>query len=280
MNDRIKETFDKIYAEEELKEKTKKFLSQKTQEYKKDYKKRSIINYPALISTAACLLFLFLGGRWIYLTPTAEISIDINPSIELGVNRFDKVISVNSYNDDGQTLADSLNIKFINYAEAIRRIMENERITDLLSDDEIMTIAVVGSDEKRYAKMLSNIKSYTAGQRNTHCYFADSAEMAAAHEMGLSYGKYKAFLNLQALDPNITPEEIQGMTMREIRDLIASLSKDGEGGPQTENGSCPNSGGGHGNGYGRQRKRKRKNAVTPPAQTHEPNPNTNSKSNK
>ena len=45
------------------------------------------------------------GKRWLYFTPIAEISIDINPSIELRVNRFDQVISVDGLNGDGQALA-------------------------------------------------------------------------------------------------------------------------------------------------------------------------------
>ena len=48
------------------------------------------------------------GGTWLYFTPTMEISVDINPSIELGVNRFDRVISVDGYNEDGQALAQLL----------------------------------------------------------------------------------------------------------------------------------------------------------------------------
>ena len=31
------------------------------------------------------------------MTPTAYISIDINPSLELGINRFDRIVSVEGY---------------------------------------------------------------------------------------------------------------------------------------------------------------------------------------
>ena len=47
---------------------------------------------------------------------------------------------------------------------------------------------------------------------------------AAAHAVGLSCGKYRAYLELHELDPSVTPADIQGMTMREIRDRIAALS--------------------------------------------------------
>ena len=45
-----------------------------------------------LVPTLACCLLVLLagwGGHHAYFTPSAIISIDVNPSLELGVNRFD-----------------------------------------------------------------------------------------------------------------------------------------------------------------------------------------------
>ena len=64
-----------------------------------------------------------------------------------------------------------------------------------------------------------------------------------AHEAGLSLGKYRVFLEVQALDPDITPEEVQGMTMREIRELIRELSGSGEDMAEEDNA------GNHGHGW-------------------------------
>ncbi len=251
MNSRFKETFDKIQAGEELKEKTRIFLAQKTRGYTKTG------NYQRLIVSAACLFFVLIGGHWLYFAPTAEISIDINPSIELGINRFDKVISVNSFNDDGKDLTSTLSIRFLDYTEAVNQILENENIAALLSNDAIMTIAVIGPDGAQSARMLSGIKTRTTGQRNTYCYSAHSEEVEAAHKMGLSYGKYRALLEIQALDLDTTPEKIKNMSMREIRDLIEMLSSDTENRAQGNG----NTGPGHygvGNGRG-QRNGKRIN---------------------
>lgn len=218
MNDRIKEAFDQIQAGEELKERTRAFLFQKTGGYRR--KGRAV--YQPLISVAACFLFLVFGGYWFYFTSTARISIDVNPSLELGINRFDRVIVVDACNDDGQELADSLDIRFKRYEEAVSRILENENVVALLSRDEIMTITVIESGGAQSVRILSDMESCAAEHPNTYCYFADSREVEAAHEHGMSCGKYRAFLELQSQRPDITvtPEDIQGMTMREIRDLI------------------------------------------------------------
>lgn len=246
LNEKLKDVFDQVQAEEDLKEKTRAFLARKTQEYKK----ARTVKYKYLIPAAACLIFVLFGfgGYWLYFTPTADISVDINPSIELGINRFDKVVSVSSYNDDGQDLLDSINIKYMDYTEAVDQILASENIAALLDNDAVMTITVVGSDGEQSARLLSGVESCTEGQKNTHCYCADSDEVSQAHQMGLSYGKYRAYLELQALDTDITPEEVQGMTMREIRDLIDSLSGDGEAETQAESNGYHKNGNGHGHG--------------------------------
>lgn len=230
MKDRIKGTFDQIQAEEALKEKTRAYVEYKTRRYTK----RNFVNYHLFISVATCLVFLVIGGNWLYFTPTTKISIDVNPSIELGINRFDKVVSVRSYNDDGKKLTNTLNIKFMNYMEAVNQILESETIAVLLSNDEIMAITVIKSDGVQSARILSDLEFCTSEHQNTYCYFADSKEVEVAHELGLSCGKYRAFLELQELNPDITSEEIQGMTMREIHDLINALSPDNETEIQSE----------------------------------------------
>ena len=236
MRDHLKCAFHKVHAEKQLKDNTKAFLYEKTNGYtrvKPAYRRR-------LIPVVACFLLFISGGYWLYFTPTVAISIDINPSIELGVNRFDKIVSIYAYNSDGQILADSLDIKYRDYTDAINQILTSESISDLLSDDEIMTIGVIGSEDERSATVLAEIESCVNGEPNAYCYYANSREVEKAHELGLSYGKYRAYLELQSLNPEITAEDVQNMTMREIRDLIGALSDDDDTGEDAGNGNRNN----------------------------------------
>lgn len=245
MNNALKKLFRPIRAEEALKDRTRAFLAERTRGYTKTAAAKR--RYSAYAAACACLLLALLGGRWLYLTPTAEISIDINPSIELGVNRFDRVIAVTGFNEDGQELSRVLDVKHKNYAQAVEQIIHHDSIAALLSDGEELSITVVCPDGRQSAELLSGVEMCAAGQGNVDCYFAQPEEAAAAHEAGLSCGKYRAFLELQLLDPDITPEAVQGMTMREIRDRINRLSPDGgSGSPQPDGWG----GGHHGNGGG------------------------------
>lgn len=259
MREPIKDAFSCVRAEEDLKASTKAFLSEKI------HKRRQVFVPRYLVTALVCLCLLIFGGNWLYFTPTAAISIDINPSIELEINRFGRVLSVSGYNDDGRQLAQQLHLKHLGYADAVEQILATDAISDLLARDEVLSIGVIGSDEAQNDGILSTLRTQTSEKERTFCYSAAPEEVAQAHELGLSYGKYRAYLTLKELDPSATPEQVQDMTMRQIVDRIAQLDPDtspelphgeGHGKPEAAGqGNGNGSGNGNGNGHGKRRNR-------------------------
>lgn len=79
----------------------------------------------------------------------------------------------------------------------------------------------------RDQERLTAVEDCISHHENAVCYSGNSEEAKEAHDCGLSLGKYRAFLELKELDPNITPEDIQGWSMKEIQNRISELS-DGE----------------------------------------------------
>ncbi len=275
MKRKIRETFDMIHADEELKNKTREFLAKTTGDYQKSPElvpvKAGDADLPdafytrtrrpgrvsgvfRVIPAVCCMLILMVFGGWqLYFKPVSVISIDINPSLELDVNRFDRVVDVKEYNEDGEKLAESLKILFMNYEDALEEIMDNESVQDYLAQDQVMSIVVAGEDEKKTQTVYSNVEECTQGQENTHCYHADSEVLEDAHASGLSYGKYMAYLELKELDPDIPPGDVQRMTMREIRNRIEELQGNDIGngaGSGTDSGNGNGSGSGNGAGSG------------------------------
>lgn len=227
MEDKIKAAFGAIRVDEELKSGTKEFIAQETH----GFKKRRAFNFERILpaTAAVCVaLFLFAGIR-LYFTTTARISIDINPSLELEINRFDRVIAVNALNEDGEELVRSLDIKFADYDDALNRILENKSVETLLSENEVMTITVIETNSDQSERILSDMKTCANGHNNVYCHSASSEEASEARDLGLSFGKYRAYLELRELDPDVTPKEIQGLTMRQIRDRTAALKSENAG---------------------------------------------------
>ena len=226
MKNKIHDAFQQIHAEESLKHNTKAFL----REQRETPSRPSMFRRRFAVLVSACLFFLAVGfGGWrIYFTPTASVSIDINPSLELSVNRFNKVLAVTGYNSDGEELASSLQVKYMDCEDAIDEIVASDRVKDLLSGDEVLTITVSGENTSQCRRIYSHAETSTKESENTYCYMADHEDTEEAHHLGLSSGKYQAFLRLQALGSDITAEEVKDMTMKEIHDLIHSLSGEGD----------------------------------------------------
>lgn len=242
-SDRLKEAFHKLHAEEELKKHTAEYIFQRTH----GYRKNKIVPYGKLAAVIACCLLLAAGweGYSAYFTKTSVISIDINPSIELSINPFGKVISVETYNEDGYLVISSVDVRFKDYREALRQIFSSESMAQYLAQDYLIAITVFETDERKNQEILTNLTSCTASYGNICCASGSPEEAAAAHAKGMSFGKYKAFLELQSLDPDISAEEVKGLTMRQIRDFINKLSDE----PKQITPDSQNSGYGNGNGY-------------------------------
>lgn len=222
MSKNLKEAFDSIHADPALKESTRAFLREKTGNYTAPEPRRRSGGFRRLAPALACaaLLVVGLSGYQAYFTPTSAISIDINPSVELEINRFDRVITVEGLNDDGTALAAELNVRFLSYDDALEQIIASDAIQQCLADDGVLSIVVSGDNEMQQQEILRCAQRCTSGESNAHCYAGSSEDLAEAQALGLPLGKYHAYEELHALDPSITPEEAADMTMRELRDRI------------------------------------------------------------
>lgn len=103
---------------------------------------------------AACLLFFILslgGGAYAYYTPVSTVTININPSIEFKLNRWNKVVSSHALNSDGEKILaqletqnksiDTTLMMVINQAKTDKYINEN-----YINTDKTIVINIVGKE--------------------------------------------------------------------------------------------------------------------------------------
>lgn len=240
----IGSAFDSVHASEELKERTKRAVMQRAVRGGERPRRRVKRGVAYAICVAAVLCIVFLGAN-LYLTPTSTISIDINPSIEMDVNRFDRVIDVRGRNEDGVALASTLDVVNETYEDAVYELLESETVSSALSSDGLLSIAVIQSDAAQGEEIASFINSCTQNRGNVECYCMDVEDVSEAHSLGLSYGRYRYYLLLHEYDPSITPEQVNSMSMREIRALLDELGGGNDGNLTTHDG-CGMSGHHHG----------------------------------
>lgn len=219
LNNRIFDAFDNIHAEEQLKMHTRSYILQKP------VKKRMHFAGYAVASLLCLLMLTGFGSYRVYMKPVAAISIDINPSMEWEVNRFDRVISVTYYNRDARNAASHLNLMHKKYDDAMDLLLTSQEMSGYLAEDALIDISVTSDNETKRAEMQARAVQCAGKYCNQVSHHTGNTEdMDAAHEAGLSFGKYQAFLTLQELDPGITVEDVQGMCMREIQTMIEDYS--------------------------------------------------------
>lgn len=204
--------------------------------------------YRGLRTAAAmvCVVFLFLvGGYTIYNHPVSYISIDVNPSVELGINCFGKVVAMQAYNGDGQNILDQSSLKYTSYMKAIAELLELEASQGFLAEKSVLVFTVVADDSDRVIKEICSNPSWQAYDVLT--YTSDETCMEEAHRQEMSFGKYRAYLELARYNSSITVEDCHGMTMGEIQGQIDSCKdhEQIEGEEQHQTGDGPASQEGH-----------------------------------
>ena len=226
MNNQLKHAFDTVVAEDKLKENTRNYLHYRL--YGK-YRRRAM--YGKLAVAFSLLLLLGFGGHLFYFTPVSFISIDINPSIELGINRLDRIVSVTPFNVDGAAALENLQLKNRKYDEAIVILLDSRGMSSYVTEESQISISVASDYNEQNTEIQERVRACTEDKyENVSCHSSNEGVMESAHHEGVSFGKYQAFLELQSLDADIRLEDVKDLTMRQIQDLIDAFSETTETG--------------------------------------------------
>lgn len=208
------------------------------------------------IALAACAVLIALGiggGAYVYNTPSAYVGIDINPSIELGVNCFDYVVSAEGVNEDGATLLSQTSLTGMRYEDAIQALDDALEASGYLTNDAAVSVTVAGNNNDQCSHLESASQNcFESAGQGVHCSRVTEDEHREAHETGLGMGKYQVWRALNDAGVNISADEVATMTMSELRSLaaekgVSTSSEDGVA-PDTETGDNSNQSGHHGNG--------------------------------
>lgn len=216
---KIQKAFNTISAEDRLKQNTMAFLQRERKKREKSFKHA----YRYAVACAVMLAVVFgMGSYRILNAAVSYISIDINPSVELGLNRFNNVVEAVAYNDDGAELLKNIDLKGKSYTEAIDSLLKSQEFISFLEENNRLDFTVVSDRQDEIVDGIQGCEEY--GRYNGHCHGADSNLALQARECGLSVGKYRAYTELVRYDETVTPEDCRNMTMKQIYDKIREYS--------------------------------------------------------
>lgn len=99
---------------------------------------------------AACVLLVLCAGgifSWLWFSTKAVVSIDVNPSVSLSLNRFEYVIDTQAGNTDGADVLDDLSLKNLKLSTALDALMGAMSRKGYLDDQAQISVFVDGSDD-------------------------------------------------------------------------------------------------------------------------------------
>lgn len=245
MKNRLHDAFDSIRANDRLVQNTLSFLQEKT-------RPKRIVSIRRAVLALACIAVLVFAGVFSsnqYHDKAAYLDIDANPSIELTLNRFGRVIAVDAYNDEGAALLAAVSVKNKPCKDALEILIDEMVRQGYIEDSGLFSVTVQSDADQN--ELLSEVESYVDEALNTNdksvdrqVYAVDEETKTQSHDLHLSPAKYLAITELQELDPAVTVEDCRNHTLSEIHHQIDQC-KAAHG-----SGNGDESGDGSGNGHG------------------------------
>ena len=188
---------------------------------------------------AACLaLALLAGGGGVFYqrayAVASVISLDVNPSIELTVNRRERVLSCRGLNDEAAAvLADMDGGRDLEGAKldvavnaVVGALVRNGYLDDL---DSAILISVEDSDADRGARLQQELVASVDGVLQTasnqasvlsQSVAADRALDSQAQRNSISTGKAYLVNQVLAVNPDLAFDALAALSVEELRDLI------------------------------------------------------------
>jgi len=159
----------------------------------------------------------------------AYYTIDINPSIELGVSSKDIVVSVTGKNHDGTLLLQNMSLINLPIEKAIYMIAEKAYCSGYIKDSEdndillaqipVRSTYMTGERDGKSQKIVQvtrDLLNQFSIKGNIHSLVLTSDVRKEAEKKGVSAGKFAILLVAEEKGMNITDEDIQSIEIRKI----------------------------------------------------------------
>jgi mRNA-degrading endonuclease RelE of RelBE toxin-antitoxin system len=185
----------------------------------------------ALLSVTI-LALVAIGGFKVYNNPIAYISMDINPSVELGLNFMNRVVSTEGVNEDGRGLMAEIELRNMTAEEAVQVLVQEADKKGYLEEDGSSVVALTTfaknekNAEKIEARIQDRVKEIIDEKSMNYVVYADHANLelrSEAEKYDISPGKYRLILMLQELDSSIEVAEYKDASVKEIMFKIHEL---------------------------------------------------------
>ena len=193
----------------------------------------------ASTAAAAALLLVGAGGAAAYAMPYGVVSLDVNPSLEYTINRFDYVLRVEGVNEDGRELLGQMDTSKLMHRPIGTAHFSQDRLVHLQRTQDcpqLFRSDTAGTKEPTHAeKLVSALESGLRGSREdleVRAVTVSEADIDAAHLEGMSAGRHRVLGELRESEgEGFSAEEWKD---RPIHDILHRLENGPAGVPSQE----------------------------------------------
>ena len=189
--------------------------------------------FVSAIAGAAFALLICFGMIGLYNENFQTVYIDINPSVALKLNRFERVIGVEFLNEDAKALLSSAKLVGRDATDAVQTVISACDSAGYVKNDSEIYISASAKEEQKSEKLLQKLKGSAENMRgekdetySVSTYNAKKDEKKDFEKESISPAKYKLIDEIIDEDSRYTIEELKGKTMAELRDLERALDDD------------------------------------------------------
>lgn len=197
------------------------------------------IRYTSMIqrmAAVAAVFILVIGmGLYSYYSPYSYVSMDINPSVEIILNRYERVLDVQPLNEDGKKIINH-NYHFMHKKvdDAISELINGAHEANYLKDNDNNEIFITVSAPKPQAaqEIGRYVREYAAAglkQSNINANVTVEGvtiqKRVQAKKEHISVGKLLLLEQLQKVSPAANIDEVKD---KSVKDIIENIKKEKE----------------------------------------------------
>lgn len=198
-------------------------------------------------ASIAAVFFLTIGlsyGVYSYSLPYSYVNVDINPSVEITANIYNRILKVEALNNDGQKVLEGSSYKNIKLEHGIEKILDNAVEKGYLKGDtdNAVMFTVSSKDDEKSLKIGEGIRKAAVEELESanieSNILVDNSTLDKhdnAKKLGISPGKLSLIEKLIEVKPELNENDLKDAPVKEIMKSIINEKKDSK--DQHNNGS-------------------------------------------
>ena len=185
--------------------------------------KVKIPQYKGQILAAAASFIVVCGGISSYFVPAKYMSVDINPSVMMTINIYNRVINTKPLNDDAEILLSKTDVSGMSVSDSMDELIKkSEEIGYLNEHNKDVIVEVVDG----IGKIKLPDKNY--GDVEVIIENADKADLKNAKEMGVSIAKARAIAEYTKQNGGSIEENVHKLENQSVKEIRRNLENKSE----------------------------------------------------